>query len=257
MKPIADNRAELQKIIDLLEPVTNLGTPWTLTGDYLITGCVHIPYTDWNWCDRIIEVAKKNLKKPRKLLIAGDFFSLDNFSSYVQIVQCPTWAQERDTARALFHVWMETFQEIKMLMGNHERRLQRWAAGNLDETDLISMVISNPTRIEMSNFGWCNLEPGNWRVTHAKNFSIVPMTVPEKLANKYHRNIIYFHPHRIGKTWDRYGNYVILEGGCLADQSKLAYATLDDTTGSKMTKGFVLFKDGIAHIYGEEPYTKW
>ncbi len=252
-----DPKTELRKIIDLLEPVVNLGTPWTLAGDWMITGCIHIPYTDWNWCDRIVEVAKKNLKKPRKLLIAGDFFSLDNFSTWAQIVHCPTWKEERETAKALFKVWLEIFQEIKMLMGNHERRLQRWAAGNLDETDLIKMVISNPKRIEMSNFGHCCIEPGNWRVTHARNFSINALTVPEKLAQKFHQNIICFHPHRINKGWDRYGKYVIVEGGCLVDQNKLAYVVLDDNTTSAMQKGFVLLKDGTSTLFGDPPFTDW
>jgi len=86
-----------------------------------------------------------------------------------------------------------------MLMGNHERRLQRWTAGNLGEADLLAMVISNPYRIEMSNFGYCDVEPGNWRVTHAKNYSQIALTVPEKLAWSLQKNIICFHPHRINK----------------------------------------------------------
>jgi len=133
---------------DLVE--WSLGTPWRLEGDWMIIGDVHVPYTDYEFSQLVALVARKNMSKPRRLLIAGDFFNMDTFSNYIHLVNIPTWKEERDAAKTLLHEWLETFDEIRMLMGNHDRRLQKFVNGEFDETDILSLVISNPDMVKMS-----------------------------------------------------------------------------------------------------------
>ena len=235
-----------------------LGTPWSLTGDMVIVGDTHIPYTDYVFAERVTMIGKRHLRKPRKLLLAGDFFSLDNFSHYLAVVTPPTWAEEREYARNLIHYWRDVFDEIWMLMGNHERRLQKWTEGAFEEKDLLALITTSD-KVQMSNRGWCTVEGAGrtWRVTHSKNYSVNQLTVADQLAWKFEANIISFHEHHLSKGFDRFGNHVIVNGGCLVDPNKLAWVVLDDSKAAGMKKGFVLFKNGSAEPLGEAPFTDW
>ena len=237
----------------------SLGTPLHLTGDYMVIGDVHVPFTDYEWAVKVAQVARKHLKKPRRLIIAGDFFNMDAFSTYAHLTNIPTWAQEREAAKGLLHEWLDTFQDVTMLMGNHDRRLQKFTGGAFDETDIFGMVISNPALIRSSNFGYCTLESAGqvYRITHPKNYSINQLNVAEALAQKHSQNIISFHEHHLSIGWDRYKRYLIVNGGSLVDTDKLAYARLDDSKAAGMAKGFVMLKGGTPYLFGEPPFTDW
>lgn len=245
----------------------DLGKPWSLAGDWMIVGDVHVPFTDLGFAMRTIDVAKKMLKRPRRLLVAGDFFNMDYFSSYAQIVQLPSWHEERKAARALLIAWLKCFDEVRFLMGNHDRRMQKFLAGAFDETDLVALLTGNTadeaqidaSKISWSNWGWCTIESptGPWRVTHPRNYSINQLTVADQLALKYQSHIISHHEHHVGMGWDRFKRFVIINNGMLADQEKMAYVVLDDSKSAGMAKSFVVLKNGHAQLFAEEPFTDW
>lgn len=237
-----------------------IGKPWELTGDWMIIGDVHVPTTDYDFSVLPAAIAKKHLKGKRRLLIAGDLFNMDEFSKYDKLERTVPWHQERDAARQLFHEWMEVFDEIYFLMGNHDRRLQKWTNGALDASDLISLVISNPDRVKWNNFGWCTINtPHNypWRVTHPKNYSINQLTVADTLAQKFQCNIISHHEHHLSIGLDRYKRYTIVNNGGLFKVENMSYVQYDDTKGAGMAQGFTLLKDGYAHIFGDEKFTDY
>ena len=238
----------------------SLGQPLKLEGDWMIIGDVHIPFVDYDFANLVSMVARKNLKKPRRLLIAGDFFNMDTFSTYAHLTNIPTWAEERRAARGLFDEWFDTFTEIVCIMGNHDRRLQKFTGGAFDDTDIIGLVgINNPERIKSSNYGWCTVESGGqvYRVTHPKNYSVQTLNVADTLANKFGSHIISFHEHHLALGWDRYKRYITVNGGCLVDDSKVAYMTLDDTKSARGARGFVMLRGGVPHLFGEAPFTDW
>jgi len=232
-----------------------------LSGDWMIVGDAHVPYTDWEFAALVSEVAKKQLESPRKLLLAGDFFSFDQFSTYAQVVEHPTWKQEKKAAKALLKLWFETFDEIYGLMGNHDRRLQKFVAGAFDETDILAMVYSNPDKLKWSNYGYCIIDTptGEWRVTHPKNYSINQLNVAEQLSFKFHQNIISHHEHHAAVGFDRYGKYILVNNGCLLEQNKLTYATLDDSKSDAMMKAFCMLRGGYPYLFCDNglPFTDW
>lgn len=240
-------------------PAIDLGQPFTLTGDWMIIGDVHVPTTRYGFADLVNRVAEKHLKKPRRLLIAGDLFNMDSYSSYEAICQQPSWSDEQRTARALFAKWFEVFGEIRLLLGNHERRLQKWLAGNLSEEDMAGLIYANPKRFRMSNYGWCTVTSGGveWRVTHPKNYSVNQLNVAETVAWKHQTNVISFHEHHLGIGWDRFKRFVIVNGGSLIDSSKVPYKVFDDNKSPEFTAGFVMLKNGTPYLFGEPPFTDW
>jgi Calcineurin-like phosphoesterase len=264
---------DIEQLIDLLglhdkttaaglgrpEQAVHLGTPWDLVGDRMIVGDVHLPTTRYGIAELVSQVARKHLKRPRKLLIAGDLFNFDRFSSFPLVVVPPTWEDELRAAKALFKLWFETFDVIEMMLGNHERRLQKALAGELGEESFQTLIYANPEKFQLTNYGWCNLRSGGvqWRVTHPKNFSINQLVTADTLASKYQSNIISFHEHHLSIGWDRYKNFVVVNGGSLSDETQIPYMTLDDNKASRSAAGFVMLKNGTPYIFGEPPITDW
>lgn len=233
-------------------PAWTAGKPWALSGDWLIIGDVHVPCTDWHLAGLVAEVAKKH--KIKRLLIAGDLFNMDSFSAYDQVIEPPTWAQEREAAKVLLGKYLEWFGEIKILMGNHERRLQRYTAGAFDTGDILSLITTNE-RVQLSPYGYCMID--DWRVTHPKNYRQIPLSQANDLSTLHECHIISFHEHHCGKSWSKSGRHVIVNGGSLADETRLAYMVLDDRPTPRSKRGFVKLQNGVAELYGPPPFTDW
>jgi hypothetical protein len=232
-------------------------TPLALEGDAIICGDVHVPCTDWAWAGRVVQVGAK--LGIRRLIIGGDFFNMDAFSVFSHILPPASWAEERDAARALLGDWLGWFDDIVVLMGNHDRRMEKWAGGNLDEADIFGMVLSNPARVKVSQFGWCTLISNGtpWRITHPRSYGRNQLTVASDLANKFQTNVISFHEHHLSVGWDVYKRWVVVNGGTLVDPAKLAYVQLDDSRAAGMIQGFCAVKRGCVQVFGDEPFSDW
>lgn len=234
----------------------DIGTPLAIEGDAMIVGDIHVPTTDYDFAQLVGAVAKKN--KIKKLILAGDFFSMDIFSSYPAITKLSTWQHEKEASRQLMDEWEKIFDSIDILMGNHDRRLQKWTGGQLNDTDIFAHLLTS-SKVRSSNWGWCTLTSGGkvWRITHPKNYSINQLTVADTLANKFQMNIISHHEHHLAIGWDRFKRFVLINNGGLFDLDKLAYVVLDDSKHASMAKGFTMIKNGYPYVYGESPFTDW
>jgi predicted phosphodiesterase len=240
-------------------PTYSLGTPLYIEGDALVVGDVHVPYTDWEFTGLVGAIAKKHLKKPRQLVIAGDFFNLDIFSDYANLITGPGWKEEKHAAQALAQEWAEIFDKIYFMAGNHDRRVSRKTDGEMDIHDLTELLSVNVRKIQASVLGYGNLGSAGvtWRITHAKQYSINKLTVASELANKYQSNVISFHEHHLAQGWDRYHRYVVVNGGSLILQSSVPYCSLDDNKMPNFCTGFVMVKRGCPYLFGKAPYTDW
>lgn len=240
-------------------PSLELGQAWVLEGDWMIVGDVHVPSTDWELAALAAEVAKRHLKKPRRLLIAGDLFNMDRFSAFPHISMPPSWTEERQAAEKLLSTWLKTFDEIRWFVGNHERRLQKLMVEVLETTDLLSVIIANPQKAKFSNFSYCHIDTvgGRYLVVHPKNYSRNQLTVARNLTVKTRQHVISFHEHHASMGWDDSGNNLIVNGGSLVDPSKVAYMSLDMSTIPTSKQGFVMLRAGVPTLFGPPPITDW
>lgn len=237
--------------------VVHFGSPLSLSGDFMITGDVHLPTVKWDFVELLMKVSIKNNIK--RLVLSGDIFNMDAFSVYRPVVAPVSWTQERDAGRVLFGKFLEWFEELIVIMGNHDRRMQRMTAGAFDETDIIGMVMTSD-KIKTSNFGYLTIQTKSeypWRVTHGRNYSVNQLTVGSELANKFQCNVISHHQHHLSKGWDRYKRFVIVDNGGLFDAEKFAYAKMDDNKMPNMANGFTMLKNGVATVFGRYPFTDW
>lgn len=120
-------------------------------------------------------------------------------------------------------------------------------------------MITSSDKVTTSNFGYCLVKTtaGTYRITHPRNYGINQLTVADTMAQKHQQHIISFHEHHLSLGWDRYGKYVIVNGGCMVDPDKLAYVSLDDSKSASMKQGFVMLKNGTPYLFGEAPFTDW
>jgi predicted phosphodiesterase len=227
-----------------------------LGGDFIIIGDVHVPYTDYQFAQLVGRVAEKT--GIRRLIIGGDFFTQDNWSKYQHAVLPATWVEERTAARILVQDWLEVFDEIYTLVGNHDARIMKWSAGQIDESDVWGMI-NTSTKLHHSRLGWCTVNSAGimWRITHPCNYGRNQLTLASDLANKHQSNIITFHEHHTASGWDVYKRFVCVNGGCLVDPTKLAYVSLDDSRSAGMAPGFVVLRGGVASVLGKYPFSDW
>lgn len=229
-----------------------LEQPLEFEGDAMIVSDIHVPCTNLEVADRVIDVARKYLRRKRRLIINGDLFNMDFASYFASIVVPPTWAHEKNAAKVILEHWLNFFDDIAILPGNHERRLPRMADGNFTMEDIRKMV-TDSAKVQTTEHGHVLLHSGGrvFRVTHGKNYSINQLWVANDLAHKFEQHIISGHQHHGAIGMDRFKRYILVDVPALVDQKQLAYVTLDDTKMPNMACGFALVKDGEPMIFAE------
>lgn len=235
----------------------DFGQPLDLSGNWMVIGDIHVPTTKYEFARLVVNVAKYyNIKN---LVIAGDFFNFDLFSKYDKSIVGASWRQERDAGRVLMKYYLTWFDDVRLLMGNHDRRMIKWSQGNLDESDVFGMITTSH-KASYSNFGYCNITSGDekWLVTHSTEYSVNQLTVADQLAQKNQCNVITHHEHHVAKGFDRFGRYVVVNNGGLFDESKMAYVKLDTNKRPAMINAFSALSDGVCHLYTPyKAFTDW
>ena len=241
---------------ELLAAVQNIATalpsPVELAGDFAICGDVHVPYTDWSMALRVAAVARKELKRPRRLIVAGDFWNMDAYSHYPPIAPAPGWQEEKRAGKALANAWAATFEEIYFLMGNHERRKTKFVAAQEDDTDIFAPLAS-VARIQSTSYGWAYVHSGGikWLVCHPREYSINQLVIADQLAQKYQCNVMDFHQHHTAKGRDRFDRYDIVDCGCLQDYDRTPYTQYDVSKRPRFKESFSILRGGIASLFGD------
>lgn len=239
----------------------DLGNPWVFDdhANAVIVGDVQIPTTRYDWIQRVMAVGRQMLSKPRRLIVAGDLINADAFSGYESDEPTPGFSHEVQAGRAFFADMLTVFDEVYWFLGNHERRVGKKTRAAITAPMLLSLLTHDP-RVHISKWGYCiirNPHGPDWRITHARNYSVNALVVADTLAQKYQQHIIQHHEHHIGKTMDRFKRYVIINNGGLFDQSGMAYAVLDDSKSPNMANGFTVLRNGYAEVYGPDGFTDW
>lgn len=238
----------------------DLGRPWMFDEpNALIVGDVQIPTSDYDWLALVLAIGEEYLKPPRRLIIAGDLINADAFKTYENDEPEPSWEHEIQAGEAFLSEVLEIYDDVRWFLGNHERRVGKRTKTSITPIMLLRLMTRDP-RVSISSWGHCvvrNPFGWDWRVTHARNYSINQLTVADQLAQRYQQNIIQHHEHHLAKGMDRYKRYVIINNGGLFDQQKMAYVMKDDSKSADMMNGFTLLRDGHADLFGPEGYTRW
>lgn len=232
--------------------------PIVVDGDWIIVGDVHVPTTNYEFAMLTLVVAKKY--GIRNLWIAGDMYNMDAYSRYEKELPDAEYEAEIRAARHLFEVWQSWFTRIVVTSGNHEARVYKRTNGDYRLRTLVFNTLGKiDDSLTISDLGWGLIETrhGTWRVTHPKSYRKSPLSTINDIAMNKGQHVIGWHEHHLSKGLSQNGEYVIINGGGLFDSSNMAYVRLFDGTSREMCNGFVMLKNGVAHVLGQEPFTDW
>jgi hypothetical protein len=220
----------------------------------LLLGDAEIPDHDSEVFEAAIAIARKFDIKD--LILTGDLIALDSFSKWMraQVYQL-AFREELDPMIMTIKVFLQTFDRIKYISGNHERRLNHAVDGHINIGDFLT----NIPGLEFSEYAYLDLKSGDqdWLVCHQKNFSVVPLSVPTKIAEVRQKNIWCAHNHRLAKGKDKSGRYHVVEGGHCRSVSHTAYKMLQVTTHPDWNAGFGMIINGYPHLVDKESLDFW
>jgi hypothetical protein len=231
---------------------------WELELDRcIVVGDVHVPTTDWQFAARVAQVARAH--DVDTLCIIGDLFNFDAMSDYKSLVPGIPLYRELAAGREMIAEWLRTFDQIYMVVGNHEHRLMKKTDLALGYEELRSLITTSD-RFKMSPYSHMVVVSGGqtWRLTHQRNYSKNKQKVAQLLAQKYQCNVITHHQHHVSIGMDDFGRYAVVDNGGLHASESMAYVQLVDSTSPNMTQSFVLLQDGTAHLLTPYPaMTDW
>lgn len=224
--------------------------------DFMVVGDVQLPTTDYDFATLPAMIAKKHLRKPRRLIIAGDFYNMDAWSKYPKLVPLPNWINEREAARNLLSIYAQTFDEMWMIAGNHERRILEKLDGEFDIQDVLTASLPGG-HVKATVLDKCTVKTSNgvYSVIHGDNYSKKSLNNADELAQKYQTHIISHHEHHAALGLDRFDRYFIVNNGGLFDQKKMSYVQLKTNTCANMSQGFTMVKKGFPYLFGK--FTDW
>lgn len=223
--------------------------------DFMVVGDVQLPTTDYDFAMYPAMIARKHLRKPRRLILAGDLYNMDAWSKYPSSISTPSWEQEKKAARNLLTIYAQTFDEMWMLSGNHERRILE-RLGEYDINDvLLASLPSGKVKATVLDRCTVNTIRGKYTILHGASYAKKALSNADEYAQKYQSHIISHHEHHAAIGQDRYDRYHIINNGGLFDTAKMGYVQEKSNTMAGMSKGFTLVKNGYPHLFGD--FTDW
>lgn len=235
----------------------SIPTEWVFDwDDFMVIGDVQLPTTDYDFATLPALIAKKYLKKPRKLIIGGDFYNMDAWSKYPQIVPLPSWVNEREAARNLLTIYAQVFQEIWMISGNHERRMLEANNGQFDIQDILTASLpSGHVKATVMDRCTVNTSQGKYTILHGANYAKKALNNADEWSQKYQSHIISHHEHHAAIGMDRWNRYYCINNGGLFDVEKMAYVQMKTTTMAGMSQGFTMVRGGYPNLFSD--WTDW
>jgi hypothetical protein len=165
------------------------------------------------------------------------------------------FGEELDAAFISLQVFLQTFEEIYYITGNHERRINHATDGNVN----IGLFLEQMKGVTYSEYSHLTLWSGGeeWFICHPKNFSIVPLSVPTKIADVKHTHVLVGHNHRLSLGRDKSGKFYVVDGGHARNEAFTSYKALNVTCHPAWNPGFVFIDKGVPFLIDDHNAPFW
>jgi len=213
--------------------------------DVLVMADVHAPFHNAEFCSELVDLAK--YVKIKTVILAGDLLDFAALSSFtpnmldeVETDDTGLVSDEIVAAASFCDVLLDNFDTVLMTLGNHEERITRRLAVQTRVTLLRHLLgYRREERFQISPYYYAIIKTSDgqvWRITHPKNYSVIPVRVAARLADKYGQNVVAAHGHDWGETISTSGHYAAACGMC-ADGELFEYTQLRDSVSPFMQSG--------------------
>lgn len=233
----------------------------TVTGNTLITSDWHIPHHSRALFERLLIVAKRLGVK--QLIINGDFLNEDAFSKWRYHPFNVGWMAEKAAAREVILRLCETFDRIYYILDNHDRRIlaMHERPSEFTEEDLLKILETETSRgkIRASIYYHYVILNGIWRITSPKEYRRIKLSLPTRLAQLYHMNIISGGDHLFAMGVDDSAQYVIANNACMVNPKEVPYINVQDSTFPHWLPGFYAVIDDVLYpfILHDRLWPRW
>ena len=223
--------------------------PWTIICD------VHAPFHSAEYLNKTILISEGF--KSRRLLVAGDLFDM-SFAKYWARMEGEPLTTLEDEAEAVKQVvrFLDYFDEIYLIRGNHENRVTRVTEAKIQAQSIVRLLTAEIFDRKFTYSCYDKAFVGDdWLVVHPKSYSQISASVATRMAEKFHRHVLNAHGHFQAMRWDRSGKFMGIDLGGLFDVEKIAYCSLSTTTHPSWNQGFAVLKNNHIYLFGE--HTDW
>lgn len=221
---------------------------------FIVIGDVEIPNHSSKTLNLALSIARNFGIKD--LIINGDFVALDCFSQWARSqVYKMAFKDELEPAVEIIKVFLNHFDNITWITGNHERRLCHKLDGHISIGDFFS----NFGNVNVSEYSYCLVNSGgkDILVTHQQNYSKKPLAVPYEIAAIKLKNVIAAHTHHLSFGYDRSGKYWIVDGGHCRNQDQTRYKNINVNTHPEWNAGFCFVVNGFPHLVDHNNSDFW
>lgn len=263
-----------------------------IKGDVIWVSDVHVPLHDTTLCKRILGAGAHY--KIKTLIILGDLFDNDALSTFNKASQNPmSPAEQIYRALQLLAGWACHYENIYLVMGNHDERLIRVIEKARDKSSKDQKLIDNLTDIligddiaAMSYRGmyvtymerfvdkyapvlkdrlhflelpmcWLDGPEGENKIlaVHQEGYSKNAPMEAKRLWEQFGCSIITSHTHGAGMMFAPHGNSAFWNAGCATDMKFHRYLHEKVKGGFIWKRGFGVIKNGVVSLLVDNPYT--
>jgi hypothetical protein len=259
-----------------VQTAPELQVPPPLGGTFtspVLSKYIDIPYADGHvWCDCHVPnhndgLIEKSLRRAKEqggmnLYIAGDFLDMSWASKFVAWGQAgPEQVKEEFAiAKKIIQLALEVFENIYIIPGNHDgTRFKYMSNGSLGFENLFVMAMGSADmlnkRVHVGERRYMVLRDskwGDWRITHPQSARAVPLSLAQTIALKEQQNVLTAHQHYFGMGFDRYGHFMICDGGHMTNEELTEYKMEMDTAHSNWAPGYVELVDGWPYLIPDD-----
>lgn len=211
---------------------------------------IHAPLHDYEWLNRIIDLALK--WKIDAVGIGGDLVDFSSVSYWGRCIGIEL-KDELDAGSDIMRTLASCFKRKVLAGGNHEHRMVKALKGALKMQEVLDYFVASPC-VTTTNKTWFELRSGRetFRVCHPGNYSRNPTWIAQRLASKYRCSVIAGHDHLAGVSFDPSGTWWAIDAGCCLDAERVTYLADCMTTFPEPVHGAVVVIDGVPILLNEK-----
>lgn len=157
----------------------------------------------------------------------------------------PNVSEELVVSRKAVKALAECFDNVDLIIGNHEGRILRQLHSPLFPNEITRLIDMQKWRIAPFYYQYLISNNEKFIIEHPKSATMV---TAEKLASKFQCHTIVCHSHMLQFTWDISGRFYCITTGCCADEQRFAYAAQRHTNTKAHHLGATIVRDGYPHL---------
>jgi len=209
----------------------------------LILGDVELPLHNAEFINNCFSVARA--WGIRQLLLAGDFIHWSSLSPFRDTKN--DMSAEIELIEQYLAVFVEPWEHVTWMEGNHERRPQR-ALDRLLKAKYAARLIVPPDlakeferKVTCTDYFYAYVGE-DWLIEHPQATNIVPANAARRIAGAQGYNVAMAHDHLVGIQQTEDGKHWGVEIGCCADPDRMEYYQHRHTTRPRWVNAALILR---------------